>query len=240
MGKRASVVDQVTESLRQLIATEYRVGDRLPNEKQLAEQLNVSRGSVREALGTLANQGSVTREWGVGTFVSAPAAASSLAMTGIQSYRDRVRAQGRSIDLRDARCKREVGSTEVTSALQLPAGSEVWHVYRLFAIDGEPTGYFVEHLPLEIAGVPTDPLPLVSIDVDLFALLNDTVPDVVAQLVTEIEAVAISGELAKALAVPEGHPVVRMEQRTKDADGNAIAYGVSFHRTDIMRVHVTR
>ena len=42
---------QIAEQLRTLIsAGEYRVGERLPAERDLAKQLNVSRPSVREAL----------------------------------------------------------------------------------------------------------------------------------------------------------------------------------------------
>ncbi|TVQ22930.1 MAG: FadR family transcriptional regulator [Spirochaetaceae bacterium] len=47
-------------------------GDRLPNETQLAEAHAVSRGSVREAMRTLASLGLVDIRHGDGTFVSTP------------------------------------------------------------------------------------------------------------------------------------------------------------------------
>lgn len=49
----------------------YKPGDQLPNERDLAEQLQVSRASVREALRTLGNMGFIESQVGVngGTYV---------------------------------------------------------------------------------------------------------------------------------------------------------------------------
>ena len=45
-------------------------GDRLPNENDLAEQLGVSRGTLREAIRLLTAQGILTAQKGRGTFVA--------------------------------------------------------------------------------------------------------------------------------------------------------------------------
>ena len=45
-------------------------GDRLPNENELAEQLGVSRGTLREAIRLLTAQGILTAQKGRGTFVA--------------------------------------------------------------------------------------------------------------------------------------------------------------------------
>src|SRR3954454_15521681 len=48
-------------------------GERLPSERELARQLEVSRASVREALAALQLQGVVETRAGAGTFVAADA-----------------------------------------------------------------------------------------------------------------------------------------------------------------------
>ena len=53
---------------------EYRVGSRLPTERDLAEQLKVSRPTVREALIALEVEGQVRIRVGSGIYVSEPAA----------------------------------------------------------------------------------------------------------------------------------------------------------------------
>ncbi|HKR99059.1 MAG TPA: FadR/GntR family transcriptional regulator [Candidatus Dormibacteraeota bacterium] len=74
-SQRASqrVLHDVTGLLR---SRELQPGDRLPPERELAEQLGVGRNSVREAIRQLAMLGLVEARQGGGTYVLAPAVAS--------------------------------------------------------------------------------------------------------------------------------------------------------------------
>src|SRR5256885_16975202 len=63
---------QIADQLRQLIEHgEYRVGSRLPTERELADMLGVSRPTVREALIALEVEGRVRIRVGSGIYVSA-------------------------------------------------------------------------------------------------------------------------------------------------------------------------
>ncbi len=55
-----------------IIGGELRPGDRLPSERELAQQLRVSRTVVRDAVKTLAGRGLVRVKHGAGIFVAAP------------------------------------------------------------------------------------------------------------------------------------------------------------------------
>lgn len=76
---------QVADQLRALIDSgEYPVGSRLPTERDLAEQLKVSRPTVREALIALEVEGRVRIRVGSGIYVIEPAAlALSLPTSGL-------------------------------------------------------------------------------------------------------------------------------------------------------------
>src|SRR3954471_350927 len=66
---------QVADQLRALIdGGEYSVGSRLPTERELAEQLKVSRPTVREALIALEVEGRVRIRVGSGIYVIEPIA----------------------------------------------------------------------------------------------------------------------------------------------------------------------
>lgn len=66
---------QVAEQLRSLIDSgEYAVGSRLPTERELAEQLKISRPTVREALIALEVEGRLRIRVGSGIYVIEPAA----------------------------------------------------------------------------------------------------------------------------------------------------------------------
>ena len=64
------VSDKVVQSLRNLIEKNHmQVGDRLPAERKLCEQLDVSRSSLREALQHLVSQGMLVSRVGAGTYL---------------------------------------------------------------------------------------------------------------------------------------------------------------------------
>lgn len=67
---------QVADQLRALFDSgEYAVGDRLPPERELAEQMGISRPTIREALIALEVEGRVTIRVGSGIYVTEPARA---------------------------------------------------------------------------------------------------------------------------------------------------------------------
>lgn len=64
------VSDKVVQNLRMLIEqSNMQVGDRLPAERKLAEQLGVSRSSLREAIQQLTSQGMLVSKVGAGTYL---------------------------------------------------------------------------------------------------------------------------------------------------------------------------
>ena len=69
---------QIADQLAELIRSgEFKPGDRLPSERDLSQQLNVSRASVREALIALEIDGLIDVRVGLGVFVNAAPAANS-------------------------------------------------------------------------------------------------------------------------------------------------------------------
>ena len=74
---------QIADQIAQLIASgEFRPGERLPAERELASSLGVSRASVREAIISLEMGGLVEVRVGTGIFVTAPLAQGTTAGDG--------------------------------------------------------------------------------------------------------------------------------------------------------------
>jgi GntR family transcriptional repressor for pyruvate dehydrogenase complex len=68
---RMTVASKIAEDIKQrIISKQYRPGDRLPTERALAEQYQVSRIPVREALRSLEQMGLVATHHGRGSFVT--------------------------------------------------------------------------------------------------------------------------------------------------------------------------
>jgi GntR family transcriptional regulator len=70
---------QVEEHVKQLIVEQrWKPAEMLPNEFQLAAEMNVSQGTIRKALNSLTDNKILIRKQGVGTFVSEDTAQNSL------------------------------------------------------------------------------------------------------------------------------------------------------------------
>ncbi len=87
--KKIRLSDQIAEQLETMIATQgLKPGDRLPAERQLAEQLEVSRPSLREAIQKLISKGLLISRAGGGTFVQQAGATAPCANPMVELFRE--------------------------------------------------------------------------------------------------------------------------------------------------------
>jgi len=74
--RRNKVYEEVAKQIERLILKKLQPGDRLPSERDLAETLRVSRGSIRDAIRSLELLGLVEPRQGTGTIVRETSSAS--------------------------------------------------------------------------------------------------------------------------------------------------------------------
>lgn len=71
MAENEKAYEKVVERIKQLVVEGKLVpGSRLPTERSLAEELNVSRNSVREGLRVMQNMGILSSQQGSGNYLS--------------------------------------------------------------------------------------------------------------------------------------------------------------------------
>src|SRR4051794_13942333 len=67
------LAEQIVDNIERLILNEeLHIGDALPPERELAQQLQVSRNILREAIGMLVQKGLLEVRQGSGTYVARP------------------------------------------------------------------------------------------------------------------------------------------------------------------------
>jgi GntR family transcriptional regulator len=108
--------------------------ERLPSERELCEEFDVSRAVVRPALEILERQGRIVRVQGKGTFVAPPK--QPLPIRGLVSLFARMIPQEMEIHVIDA-AERD-SEADVTSALGIDAAERVLHVSARISTDGRP------------------------------------------------------------------------------------------------------
>ena len=125
--------------LQSLEALEWRPGELIPSEMELAARFRVSQGTVRKAIDELAAENLVIRRQGKGTFVATHAAL-QVQYRFLQLHPDagdqseQGRAQRNIIE-----CRRLRAPAEIARLLALRSGDAVMQVRRVLAFAGTPT-----------------------------------------------------------------------------------------------------
>ena len=134
-----SLVDTAEAALRERLAPgRARPGDRLPPEKQLAEGLGVSRGTLRLALERLESNGEIVRRQGSGTFVGRVASppAFSEGLEVLESYASLARRQGKRLSVRNLQIEQAPVPGYVAEALGLRRKARATLIHRTLLADG--------------------------------------------------------------------------------------------------------
>ena len=204
---------------------------KLPIEPELADQLEVSRGTLRKAVETLVDTGHLSRVHGRGTFVLPPELEQPLAqeLIGIGDAFDR---QGIAHTTTLLSFGRTSASARVRNILALE-GEEVFRVERLRSIGEEPVAVLHNYVdPVRVPG-------LVDYDfahVRLFAALEAELDAPLDSARRTFAASPASREVARALGVADRSPVLHLEQVTYLADQSPIECSDVGFRGDRMKI----
>jgi GntR family transcriptional regulator len=214
---------QLQRALREAI--EKRIlgpDDALPSERQLANDLSVSRITVRKAIDGLAEDGLLVRRQGSGNFVSARIDKNFAKLT---SFSEDMRARGRTP--RSVWLKRLEGTVTPEEALKLALspGTLVYRFHRLRYADEAP-------MSLEYATVVASCLPsLEAVDASLYDAL-ERVGNRPVRALQRLHALLLNEEQAKLLEAKPGSAGLLVERLGYLRDGRAVELSQSFYRGD--------
>ncbi|MFN8500386.1 GntR family transcriptional regulator [Kouleothrix sp.] len=150
----ASLVEQTVAILLERINSGvYARAAQLPPEHMLAAEFNVSRATIRSAIGVLAERGMVLRRHGVGTFVSQiPRLANPLNEAEDFSYM--IARGGCAPGVRFVQVELAPPEPAVAAALALLPGQRALRSCKVFTADGEPVIFCVNTVPEHVLGEP--------------------------------------------------------------------------------------
>jgi GntR family transcriptional regulator len=210
-------------------------GQKLPAERDLARTLGVSRMTVRQALGSLADRGLVERGVGRGTFVSG-AGKVVHDLRRVTGFTEVVERHGLRAGARVLEARERDAPPAVAAALDLSASDTVVRVRRLRSAGGRP-------LALEDSWLPAHRVPgLLGYDLagSLYALLRDVYDLAPVEAIERLEPVAAGAQEARSLGVPSGAPLMLVERVARAAGAVPVEYARDRHRGDRSRflVHV--
>ncbi len=206
-------------------------GARIENELKLAEQLGISRPTIRRAIQELVDQGLLVRRRGVGTQVVRGRLTRSVELTSL--YDDLTlsnRAPTTTVLLHEA----AVPPAEVLETLMLPEGTEVLHVRRLRLTDGVPLAVLENFLPPEFLTLTAESFEQHG----LYQLMRSR--GVTMRVARQtIGARMSTKEEAALLGQKPGSPVLTMSRTLFDQSGHAVEFGAHAYRPDLYSFEVT-
>ena len=214
--------------MHSLESAEWRPGEAIPSEIELAARYKVSQGTVRKAIDELAAENYLMRRQGKGTFVAthdeARAQFRFLRLTpdqGPQEY-----AESRLLDCRHARA-----SAEIAHLLDLKTGDGLIVLRRVLYFTGEPTVFEQLYLPGTLFSNLTAEI-FNEYKGSMYKLFETEFGTRMMHAAEKIRAVAADAATADLLRVSRDTPLLCVERVAYTYGDRPVEFRRGYYRTD--------
>lgn len=222
---------QIAHSLAKRIQSgELAIGDQLPSERQLSEELSVSRMTIRQALLTLREQGLVEGHHGRGYFVTEKRIEQPVDI--LVGFSDNLKRKGFQPGARVLELKKILADRETAQVLQLGLGEPVFFVHRLRLGDDLPMA--IEHSYFPAHRCPN----LQSHDLEtrsIYSILSEEYGIRLGRARQSLEPTVARADEAELLNIQPGVPLMLIERISYDTEQNVVEYAKDLYRGDCFR-----
>lgn len=199
----APIYKQIAVSIRTDIERGvYPIGSKLPSEDTLAAKLDVSRGTLRQALGELEDLGIIKRVHGSGTFVCEPKREYKIESDHFISFLEEIESAGVPVDT-VVLGRNAVQAGGILTKV-FPEDLPLFEIQRLRKKDGMPIMLSYDYIPIDIA-------PAIEIryhdERAIYDFLEDTYGIRVYKVKRTFQASVASGSIAKSLSIKSKTPI---------------------------------
>lgn len=237
MPKPSTKVEQAVAQIRGMIERGELVGDRLPSEPQLAVQLGVSRGTLRQAIEQLARTGLLVRRHGLGTFVNCQVLDISTRLEEVWDFAAMIRASGHTPGVSHQSLTLGCPPPQVAEKLELPQQAEVLTTANVFHADGVPVIYCVDVVPAALVQHAYLPEELYG---PVYTFLVERCGQRVDHNITEVLPVAADAAIARLLACKVGTPLHLFVEVGFNTDNKPIIYSEEYYLPEYFSFKVFR
>lgn len=202
---------------RQINQGVWEIGQRLPSERDLADDYEVSRMTLRQAITLLVEEGILERRVGSGTYVAGHRVQEK--MRGTTSFTEIVKSQGKKPSSSVISYQRKLANDSEMKRLGLKASDYVIRMERVRFADDIP-------LVFEVAAIPEKLIrhfKREDITKHFFKTLTDNGFEIGKSQQT-IYAKNANDRVAKYLSIPKGQAVLALTQVSYFADGMPFEY----------------
>jgi GntR family transcriptional regulator len=227
---------QLAELLKaQILEQRLPPGSRLPTEQELIERSGLSRVTVRAAVGILEDEGWLIRRQGLGTFV---------AESVKQELESGVRTITEVLVSRGVTPHVEVLSHEVVPAPERVGAtlgrSEVLRIQRRYTENDQPMAIVTAYLPADLPDDAVEPLLSAEPATETtYTMWEQRLGVRIGSATHEIHAAGATSEIAAALGLSEGAPVLVLRRTSYTDKGKPLEVVIFHHRPERYEFSVT-
>ncbi|MGM0215154.1 phosphonate metabolism transcriptional regulator PhnF [Enterococcus sp. AZ109] len=218
MASQIPVYIQIHDQLKDEIEKGvWKIGDRLPSERELSVKFGVSRMTLRQAIQTLADEGILERKIGSGTYVANEKVQEK--MSGTTSFTDIMESQNRKPSSKTISFFYSPASSSEAENLGLAKGDQILRMERIRYADNIPICFEVASIPAKIVkGFSKE-----EITDSFYHTLKQKGMEI-GRANQTVSAILASEQIAEYLEVKRGDAVLRLRQISYLADGRPFEY----------------
>lgn len=211
----------------------FPAGSILPGEQELTRLFDVSRITVKRAMNELAAHGFVSRHRGRGTVVTHNTGV-PVVEGRFDTLFDALHRMGLVTEVKLLEAEDHAADEELAAEMALEPGAPVQRAVRLRSLEGDTFSYLITHVPGAIAARYTlDDLKTQP----MLELLRRAGAQAVEADQT-MTAVAAEPQIAAALKVSPGAPLLMIKRIMRASDGRAVQHILAYYRPERFRYHM--
>ncbi|TGD24463.1 GntR family transcriptional regulator [Companilactobacillus suantsaicola] len=232
---KVPVYIQIHNEIRKEIESgKWSVGERIPSERQLSQDFNVSRMTLRQAIQTLVDEGILQRQVGSGTYVASSKVQEK--MSGTTSFTEITESQGKHPSSKTVSYHVADPSISEMEKLKLADGDQILRMERIRYADNQPICFEVATIPISIV----KSLDKEDITSSLYKALENKAGLKLGDATQTVSAILASEKIANFLNVKRGSAILRVRQVTTLDDDRPFEYVRSQYAGDRFEFYLER
>jgi GntR family transcriptional regulator len=208
---------------------EFKPGDQLPSEFELAKKLGVSRMTLREALRALEEEGLLARKQGVGTFVKARSHRIKSILDINYGVSEMIMNMGYQPGTLESKVKAVMADAHLAKILNIAEGERIITIERVRTADKIPVVYTLDMVPQSIIPDIDD---IKSLDGSIYDYLEQKSRVILSSSTAKLIPTKASSKLTKKLNVKINSPLFLMEQTDTDQTGRPVVFSREYFVSD--------
>jgi len=212
-------------------------GTKLPSEPKLAQQLGVSRATLREAMRTFESQGLLRRRQGLGTFVVGPTQVIENGLEILESIETLAEKIGLNVSMGASDISHIQADSHQAEKLNCNIEDTLVKVQRVILTEGSPAAFLIDILPKGILSLDALATKFTGSVLDLLIHIGKP-PLSISK--TDISAINAPVDVSKALNIQRGDTLLLLNGLLFDEEGTPLDLSYSYFLPGYFRLHIIR